>query len=59
MKRDQERKREDKDGLCPHVGIRPRPRGDNGGRFFSPSVWWVRNFRQLVVLTDVGSRYQK
>jgi hypothetical protein len=34
MKSDQERKREDKDGLCPRVGMRPRPRGDNGGRFF-------------------------
>jgi hypothetical protein len=32
--RDRERAREDKDGPRPHVGIRPRPRGDKGGRFF-------------------------
>jgi hypothetical protein len=36
--RDGERAREDKDGPRPRVGIRPRPRGDKGGRFFSPCV---------------------
>jgi hypothetical protein len=44
-KRDGERSREDKDGPRPHVVIRPRPRGDQSGRFFSPSTWWVQNFR--------------
>jgi hypothetical protein len=43
-----------------HVwGIRPRPRGDKGGRFFSSSAWWVQNFRRLLVSVDVSSRYQK
>jgi hypothetical protein len=41
------------------VEIRPRPRGDKGGRFFSPSAWWIQNFRRLLVSADVGSRYQK
>jgi hypothetical protein len=57
--RDRERAREDKDRPCPRVGIRPRPRGDKGGRFFSPSAWGVQNFRRLLVSADVGSRYQK
>jgi hypothetical protein len=57
--RDGERAREYKDGPRPRVGIRPRPRGDKGGRFFSPSTWWVQNFRRLLVSVDVSSRYQK
>jgi hypothetical protein len=57
--RDRERAREDKDGPCLRVGIRSRPRGDKGGRFFSPSAWWVQNFRRLLVSIDVSSRYQK
>jgi hypothetical protein len=57
--RDRERAREDKDGPRPRVGIRPCPRGDKGGRFFSPSAWWVQNFRRLLVSIDVSSRYQK
>jgi hypothetical protein len=57
--RDRERAREDKDGPRPCVGIRPRPRGDKGGRFFSPSAWWVQNFRRLLLSADVDSRYQK
>jgi hypothetical protein len=57
--RDRERAREDKDGPRPCVGIRPHPRGDKGGRFFSPSAWWVQNFRRLLVLVDISSRYQK
>jgi hypothetical protein len=28
-------------------------------RFFSPSAWWVQNFRRLLVSVDVSSRYQK
>jgi hypothetical protein len=57
--RDRERAREYKDGPRPHVGIKLRPRGDKGGRFFSSSVWWVQNFRRLLVSVDVSSRYQK
>jgi hypothetical protein len=57
--RDRESAREDKDGPRPRVGIRPRLRGDKGGRFFSPSAWWVQNFRRLLVSVDVSSRYQK
>jgi hypothetical protein len=57
--RDRERAREDKDGPRPRVGIRPRSRGDKGGRFFLPSAWWVQNFRRLLISADVGSRYQK
>jgi hypothetical protein len=41
--RDGKRSREYKDG--PRVGIRPRPRGDKGERFFLPSAWWIKNFR--------------
>jgi hypothetical protein len=41
--RDRERAREDKDGSRPRVGIKSCPRGDKGGRFFSPSTWWVQN----------------
>jgi hypothetical protein len=57
--RDRERAREDKGGPRPRVGIRLRPRGDKGGRFFLPSAWWVQNFRRLLVSVDVSSRYQK
>jgi hypothetical protein len=57
--RDREGAREYKDGPRPRVGIRPCPRGDKGGRFFSPSAWWVQNFRRLLVSVDLSSRYQK
>jgi hypothetical protein len=57
--RDRERAREDKDGPRPYVGIRPRLRGDKGGRFFSPSAWWVQNFRRLLVAAAYISQYQK
>jgi hypothetical protein len=58
-RREIEKEREDKDGSRPRVRIRPRLRGDKGGRFFSPSAWWIQNFRRLLVSADVGSRYQK
>jgi hypothetical protein len=56
-KRDRERAREDKDGPRLRVGIRPRPRGDKDERFFSPSAWWVQNFRRLLISTDEDIRY--
>jgi hypothetical protein len=39
--RDRERAREDKDGPRPRMGIRPRPRGDKGGRFFSLLIYGI------------------
>jgi hypothetical protein len=61
--REIEREREDKDGPCLRVGIRPRPRGDKGGRFFRHPRGGFKILddtkNRFLVAAAYISRYQK